>query len=211
MTSLIRPITFSVFLFFVLAPCAWAQDDYHLTQDANRFFYYYSAFAHGHRHGYEEGYHAGDEDYHFRKPAEPRQRMSKQRGYRPEFGNKASYARGYERGFIAGNADSYSGRAFRATQTLVLEAPVDFAARSQTDWITEFDAGVAAGYRGGLSNAAGVVNAGAGSASWLCRQEQHSASYCDGYGPGYMLGRGDSESAALMIKAGPTSLAKNTH
>src|SRR6266478_9941690 len=62
-----------VVLLGALLPIAVAQQqissaipnaDYHLLQDAAKKIYAMSAFAHGHRHGYEEGFHAGDEDYH---------------------------------------------------------------------------------------------------------------------------------------------------
>src|SRR5438270_9733174 len=92
---------------------AAAQNDFHLSKDPNRQIYLNSAFAHGHRHGYEEGFHTGDEDYQLRKPAALEQKLPKNKGYRKEFGDKASYLQGYETGFRAGYADSYSGRAFR--------------------------------------------------------------------------------------------------
>jgi hypothetical protein len=111
------PRALKTFLFILSASAlACAQNDYHISKDANRQIYLNSAFAHGHRHGYEEGFHAGDEDYQLRKQASLQQKLPKDKGYRKEFGDKASYLQGYETGFRAGYADSYCGRAFLPAQ-----------------------------------------------------------------------------------------------
>ena len=210
---MLRALKSSIVFFAVLRIAAWAQADYHLTQDPNRQIYLHSAFAHGHRHGYEEGFHAGDEDFHFRKPAALQQRLPKLRGYSPEFGDKASYMRGFESGFHAGYADSYSGRAFRATNRLLLDLVGSVETIAANETARDFDAGVAEGYRAGYSNVASIANEPgiAESATWRCRLEQHAASFCNGYGAGYVLGRADNESIALLRKDSTTSLAKNSH
>ena len=58
---------------FLLAcvPGSFAEDnkpDYHTSDDQSRDLYIHSAFAHGVRHGYEEGYHAADMDIHTGTP-----------------------------------------------------------------------------------------------------------------------------------------------
>src|SRR3954468_2754206 len=172
---------------------AAAQNDYHLSKDPNRQIYLNSAFAHGHRHGYEEGFHAGDEDYQLRKPAALEQKLPKNKGYRKEFGDKASYLQGYETGFRAGYADSYSGRVFRlvaGSGSAALQSNIEKVAAR------DFDQGIAAGYHAGFTNSASIADEPgvAESAAWRCRQEQHGETFCSGYGSGYVLGRADSES-----------------
>jgi hypothetical protein len=189
---------------------AIAQNDYHISKDPNRQIYVNSAFAHGHRHGYEEGFHAGDEDYQLRRGVSLQQKLPKDKGYRKEFGDKASYLQGYETGFRAGYADSYSGRAFRllaGSDSAVSQSNVEKMA------VRDFDQGIAAGYHAGYTNSADIADEPgiAESAAWRCRQEQHAETYCIGYGSGYVLGRADSESVARLQKAGTSNLAKNAH
>jgi flagellar biosynthesis/type III secretory pathway protein FliH len=130
-----------------------AQNDYHLSQDPNRQVYLSSAFAHGHRHGYEEGFHAGDEDYQLRRPATLQQKLPKDRGYRREFGDRDFYMRGFETGFRAGYADSYSGKAFRLVRWFGAESSAIQKAQVQG-----FDQGVAAGYTAGFKNADSIAD-----------------------------------------------------
>jgi len=186
---------------------AGAQSDYHLSQDSNRQVYLNSAFAHGHRHGYEEGFHAGDEDYQLRRPASLQQKLPKERGYRKEFGNRNSYMQGFETGFRAGYADSYSGHAFRLVHPLGQDPPSLDKAE-----VSGFDQGIAAGYRAGFTNSDSIADEPgiAESATWRCRQEQHADNFCSGFGPGYVLGRADKDSVALLQKSAAASLAKNT-
>src|SRR3954466_6699388 len=90
--------------------------DYHITGDPAHDTYLKSAFAHGHRHGYEEGYHAADNDLQFGRPAmqfASAKQVPEVLGYRKQFGRKDLFREGYKRGFIAGYEDSYAGREFR--------------------------------------------------------------------------------------------------
>jgi hypothetical protein len=114
--------------------------DHHLTGEAAKGVYAASAFAHGLRHGYEEGFHDADsalqlsafsiEDISFKKPA-------KIIGYQPSFGSKESFRKGYQAGYRLGYADSLKGIAFR------MNGPaVDVAAVPDKD----FDQGVQYGY-----------------------------------------------------------------
>jgi hypothetical protein len=203
-----------LFLLFVavLTASAFAQSDYHLTQDINRQVYLNSTFAHGHRHGYEEGFHAGDEDYHFRRQVGFPPKLPRSKGYQSTFGDKKSYLQGFETGFRAGYADSYSGRAFRATASLVAAEAALTTPSSLKESAHEFDLGVAEGYRAGFANADHIADAPgiAQSAAWRCHQDAHGDSYCNGYGTGYAMGREDSRSVTLIQKTQPSTLAKNS-
>src|SRR4051812_30077217 len=170
-----------------------AQTDYHLSEDFNRQVYVNSAFAHGHRHGYEEGFHAGDEDYQLRRPVALQQKLPKDRGYRKEFGDKDSYMRGFETGFRAGYADSYSGKAFR-----LVRWSGSVSTKIEKTTAQGFDQGIAAGYTAGFKNVDSIADEPgvAESATWRCRQEQHAENFCSGFGSAYVLGRADSESVA---------------
>ena len=183
-----------------LAACA--QSDYHITKDSNRDLYMDSAFAHGHRHGYEEGFHAGDEAYQLRRAPSLDEKRVRSRGYQASFGPKQSYMQGFDSGFRAGYADSYSGRPFRVTN---ISAPQKAP--------HEFDLGVLEGYQAGLANAANIADQPGveESAAWRCRLESREEAYCDGFGIGYVLARADSKSLALLPKADTdTRMAKNS-
>lgn len=114
--------------------------DTHVTGDGAKSLYAASAFAHGLRHGYEEGFHDADrdlqlsvfsvEDLSVKKPA-------KVIGYQPSFGSKESFRKGYAAGYRLGYADSLKGITFRMNPP-----SVDVAAVPDKD----FDHGVQYGY-----------------------------------------------------------------
>ena len=131
-------------LFIALAiPAIGAQPenpDSHLTADAAKGLYAASAFAHGLRHGYEEGFHDADralqlsafsiEDISFKKP-------DKIVGFQSAFGSKESFRKGYAAGYRLGYADSLKGIAFRMNPPSVVVAAVPDK---------DFDHGVQYGY-----------------------------------------------------------------
>lgn len=185
----------------MIAVAACAQSDYHTTKDPNRDLYLDSAFAHGHRHGYEEGFHAGDEAYQLRRAPTFDEKFVHSRGYQASFGSKRSYMLGFSSGFRAGYADSYSGHPFRIA-TLI--APQKASGG--------FDLGVLEGYQAGLANSANISDQPGveESAAWRCRQGPRPEAYCGGFGVGYVLGRSDSKSLAWLAKPDTdTRLAKN--
>ena len=185
----------------MLSLAACAQSDYHTTKDPNRELYLDSAFAHGHRHGYEEGFHAGDEAYQLRRAPSFDEKFVRSRGYQAAFGSKRSYMLGFDSGFRAGYADSYSGHPFRIST---------FAAPQKAPH--EFDMGVLEGYQAGLTNSANIADQPGieESAAWHCRQDSRPGSFCDGFGLGYVMGKSDSKSLALLPKPDTdTRLAKN--
>ncbi|MCU1284655.1 MAG: hypothetical protein JWO13_1005 [Acidobacteriales bacterium] len=183
--------------------------DFHITQDSARSVYTFSAFAHGHRHGYEEGFHFGNEDYHLLHSPDANKKVARVTGYRHEFGDKKSYMQGFASGYRAGYADSYSGQAFRSTQELTdLAAQVAPDAISQTPAVPRrsylpkmttysFDAGVGRGYQDGFSSAESTAYApGLGQLATAKCEAEHMAQpdFCGGYGAGFLLGKDDIRS-----------------
>ena len=131
-------------------------DDVHLRQDPSSALYTASAFAHGFRHGYEEGFHAADRDLHLSRfslsDLQP-EHSPRVVGYRPGFGSKDRFGKGFTAGFKAGYEDSAKSRDFR----------VIVAAAGVTVQDRDFDSGVEAG---------ALTNAGCGVGM--------SRSYCAG-------------------------------
>jgi len=183
-----------------------------MLQDSCRKVYTTSAFAHGHRHGYEEGFHAGDEDYHLRHVPNPTGKSAKQTGYKREFGDKKIYMRGFSSGFQAGYADSYSGQAFRSNQEIAeLEIPpaqplVERAAKVVSNYLPPndpktFDLGVEQGYKDGSSSTdAASFAPGLGEQALVkCESEhQHQPAFCGGYAIGFVLGKDDIRSLRAL-------------
>jgi hypothetical protein len=213
-----------VVLFGALLPVALAQQsapvrnsDYHMLQDSAHKVYCTSAFAHGHRHGYEEGFHAGDEDYHLRHSPNPTGKSSKQNGYKHEFGDKKIYMRGFAIGFRAGYADSYSGQGFRSTEEisrLEMEIPTPIdprVAKVMSNYVSReealsFDTGAEQGYKDGYSSAEATTFApGLGElASEKCEAEhENQPAFCGGYATGFLLGKDDIRSLRTLRSLEP--------
>ncbi len=195
----------------LVAACQ-SNQDYHLTQDPDHAIYQNSAFAHGHRHGYEEGFHAGDEDYQLRRAPSLEHKLPRDRGYQASFGAKKSYMLGYESGFRAGYADSYTGHTFRRSLLALSDLSAsDSSLKGKSVAAVEFDLGLADGYKQGLANADNISDQPgiAESAAWRCRQDARPGKYCEGFGAGYVLGRWDNRSLASLPTT-HTTLAKNS-
>lgn len=110
----------------VLAACtAFGQTapgpkDHHLNASPAQALYRSSAWAHGYIHGYEWGFHYGGFDFHlarsWRDIRHVKQYKDIGEAYRPEYGDKDSFVRGYRSGFEVGYADAYTGHDFRAAE-----------------------------------------------------------------------------------------------
>lgn len=139
--------------------------------------------------------------------------MSRVKGYQTSFGDKNSYIAGFENGFRAGYADSYSGRAFHPAESAALTpaALTVSPPAAAKDSAHDFDRGVGQGYVAGFANSDNIADEPGAieSATWRCKQEAHGDSYCNGFGTGYVMGRADSQSLALIQKKQPSTLAKN--
>ncbi|MEO6119797.1 MAG: hypothetical protein ABIP12_03835 [Terriglobales bacterium] len=98
--------------------------DFHLREDQARKLYSASAFAHGHRHGYEEGFRTADLEIHVgRQERELREKDIPKADYQKGFGDKKFFQQGFAHGFKAGYKDSYSNRSFRLVEWSVAIPP----------------------------------------------------------------------------------------
>jgi hypothetical protein len=179
--------------------------DYHVTADPSHSAYCRSAFLHGHRHGYEDGYHAADQDFHIGRPPQilnPKFHVPKIMGYQSEYGSKASFKQGYSAGFIAGYSDSYAGRQFshpgEHVAAATAKSPVELPQSASTFAIdAAFDSGVYEGYRSALADKA-TFELQPGLAQYaedFCRHNLIRGSgsgFCSGYGSGFVLGKADT-------------------
>ena len=95
-------------------------DDNSITDHALLKYLEANPFQHGSFHGYEDGFQAGDIDFHLQRP-EPDFKKVKQyraatRGY--EDGDKDQYRTGYQNGYILGYHDALAGKPFTAFERL---------------------------------------------------------------------------------------------
>jgi hypothetical protein len=173
----------------VLLTASFAADkkrDFHLDQDTARDLYLHSAFAHGLRHGYEEGFHAADLDIHTaapRKALDKLSRVPKTIGYRREFGDKKSFRRGYEYGYVAGYDDSFENRKFHYL------APSDVTNLEPAT--ADFDIGVASGYTA-------VFHSG----SDYARCDRDAPAYCAGFQTGSALALAERHASDHQVASG---------
>ena len=178
----------------MFAGAAFAQSlDSHIISDPAAPLYQRSSFAHGYRHGYEEGFHAADIDYHMGRDPQllscSEKRVSgtvspKVKGYDRHFGDKINFYSGYEHGYIAGYTDSFNGRKFRALDlhmAALKDAPIFGDGR-------DFDAGFGDGYR--------TFSFHAQVASTEDKCPKNSATYCDGFQRGVAFGKADANIAS---------------
>ena len=172
--------------------------DTHLSDPAAAL-YARSPFAHGYIHGYEDGYHAADQDLQFGRLMRG---MRSKPGPHPEnkisSSDRASCRKGYAQGFASGYRDSAAGRDFRAIAALrVLAAavPADVPTADRG-----FDRGFNDGYFAGEAYAAksnppikdlGYISAFC--AEWYGRKDpQAKPDQCQGYTAGFRLGYSDA-------------------
>ena len=169
----------------------------HTTSDPGSDLYRRCAFAHGFIHGYEQGFHLADLDYHVgrmdRKLAELRAYRDAP-GFRASFGEKKTFQRGYREGFQQGYDDSLHSRHFRVeiAGQIVADGLKDFAGSSQ-----EFDAGFTAGYVAQRTKPQNVV---------ACNR-QESAAYCNGLALGAEFATISSGASPILAKAKLDALA----
>lgn len=193
----------SLFLAAGFAISARGQD-LHLSESGSAVVLSHSAFAHGYRHGYEEGFHAGNADISLgtSQRVKIKDFRGLKLGYSPQFGPRDAFEGGFQAGLKAGYGDGYSGRLFRAVDTLRSVAVSLEDAQSTSDpRFMHFDEGFFSGYkegfdRGGTDQSSsaqvdfhfvGCTNFRMAKQSELPRED----SYCEGYRRGFALGHGD--------------------
>ncbi|HEY2113507.1 MAG TPA: hypothetical protein VGJ51_00340 [Candidatus Angelobacter sp.] len=192
----------ALFVAVGLAASAQAQDP-HLSEAGSAVVLSHSAFAHGYRHGYEEGYHVGNADASLgTAPRAKKDIHGLKLGYAPQFGARHTFEQGFLAGLKAGYSDGYSGRLFRALDSLRSVAASLQETGSRADpKFAYFDDGFFAGYnegfdRGGSdqSSTAQVDFHFVGCTNFHpARQgDPHTEeSFCDGYRRGFALGHAD--------------------
>lgn len=178
--------------------------DLHLSESGSAAVLAHSAFAHGYRHGYEAGYHAGNTDVSL--GSAQRHKLKEfhglKTGYSQQFGSRSVFERGFTSGLKAGYSDGYSGRLFRAVDTLrSVSASLDETSSSAAPSFAHFDEGFLYGYdegfdRGGAdqSSTAQVDFHFVGCESPRPGKQHHAPgeeSYCNGYRRGFALGHAD--------------------
>jgi hypothetical protein len=186
-----------------LALSAQAQD-LHLQETGSAVVLSHSTFAHGYRHGYEEGYHSGNADISLGTMA--RAKLTTIRGlklgYSSQFGPRHVFEQGFQAGLKAGYRDGYSGRTFRAVDSLRSVAGSLEESPSPADpKFAYFDEGFFSGYhqgfdRGGSdqSSAAQVDFRSVDCSSFFPEKQRDLSaqeSYCEGYRRGFAVGHGD--------------------
>jgi hypothetical protein len=179
--------------------------EYHVTDDSMRSLYRVSAFAHGHRHGYEAGYRAADQEIHIGilqhgwKERDVKRAMA----YRHEFGDKRFFTRGFTRGFLAGYNDCYADRDFRLPDWGETVPPLpsatdlpqsDAPPQPSRKFREAFDQGLDQGYAAGLK--AGAIPADAAETALQARAvciagKDAGPVFCDGFVQGFLLGGAD--------------------
>jgi hypothetical protein len=197
-------------------PLPESQSDFHLREDQGRRLYSISAFAHGHRHGYEEGYRTADLEIHVgRQQRELRDKDIPKADYAKGFGDKKFFRQGYAQGFKAGYKDSYSNRNFRLVQWSEQIPPFDWMSElPEADRGRElnakvraqFEDGMAQGYASGAK--AEVTDADAKAvASYAARScgdrpGARPEGFCEGFTQGFLLGVNDQRPVPLAPESG---------
>jgi len=194
-------LLFTLFLAAGVALTARSQD-LHLSESGSGAVLSHSAFAHGYRHGYEEGYHTGNADASL--GSSQRRKLKDFRGlklgYSSQFGSRKVFERGFLAGLKVGYVDGYSGRPFRAVDTLRSVSGSLEDAHSATDArFTHFDDGFVSGYNEGFdrgeSDQSSTAQVDFHFVGCVKSKEQNNSSgeqsYCEGYRRGFVLGRTD--------------------
>lgn len=199
-------------LLCLAAPAAWGGDEPHLNGPLAKLMQH-CPFAHGYLHGYEQGFHLADSDFHLGRSRENKALLQTKPadGYRSSFGDHVSFRRGFREGLLAGYADSMAGRDFRAYRDLSFYQPSAESLRFEDD----VDRGYALGYQLGFRNGAQSVNTDSDFDADPEPCPAHSAddgslppssrAYCDGYAKAYAIGYRDAylagEESATEIAA----------
>jgi len=169
-----------------------AAGERHISVDLGSALYQRSTFAHGFIHGYEQGYHVADLDYHVgrtdRKLNDIREYRDACSGYHASFGDKNSFRQGYREGFSQGYDDSIHSRNFRAAMaaSIVADSLNTYAGSNQ-----ELDAGFAAGFVAEQANPQSMPACKSGS----------SLGYCSGFALGAEFAAISSGTSPVISKA----------
>jgi len=168
--------------------------------------YQHSAFAHGYIHGYEQGFHIGNQDLQLARNSRDINRSDLYRQaadeYHTGFGAREAFRAGYRDGLVIGYTDAISGHSFRAIdEARIASVRLDLApaadAHRSRETGKQFELGFMHGYRAGTLQGVGD---GRNRATYQPAQAQCSApgekvplgeKYCGGYLRGFSFGYSD--------------------
>jgi hypothetical protein len=193
------------FVVSLLAPAAIAQRaDRHMLSDDAQSLYRRSAFAHGYIHGYEEGFHCANLDWHMGrsrrdigKELHVNKTDKRRIFYREEYGDKKSFMKGYDQGYSEAYSDVFDGKTFGAVRE-ARAAAAGLNGGMAPD--RAFDDGFVAGVSAVKDGQAAASPDLAVSTQW-CIQNMQSAhgNYCDGYARGIVFGGGVASPSQTTI------------
>jgi hypothetical protein len=169
-----------------------------------------SAFAHGYRHGYDEGFHAGDLDIHMgrsdRVSAGLKESRPAARDYNNAFGSKQMFDEGYQAGFRGGYSDAMAGFEYRASKrTREAAEGLAILPPSRRKF---FDEGFAGGYKSAQTHDAPVSGVTSAYVEQYCDKtlsRSHPLEYCSGFSRGYMLGMFNAPTPADKVASSQSS------
>ena len=169
-----------------------------------------SAFAHGYRHGYDEGFHLGDLDIHMGRPARVatgfKEYRQAGREYNSAFGSKELFDEGYRAGIRCGYSDAMAGFEYRASRrTREAADGLSVLPPSRRKF---FDEGFAGGYKSAQSHdapAPGVTSAYLEQHCEKTASHSRPLEYCSGFSRGYLLGMFSAPPSSGKIASSPAS------
>jgi hypothetical protein len=166
--------------------------------------YQRSSFAHGYIHGYEQGFHIGNQDLQLARAARDLTKTETYRKageeYRPQFGKRDAFRIGYRNGMVVGYTDAMSGHSFRAideariaTARLDDESAAPYGANARNH---HFELGFMDGYTAGTLQGVGdgrnrVNYRPAQADCGIGRSPTLGETYCEGYLRGFTFGYSD--------------------
>lgn len=190
---------------------AFSMNEQHLQATPSGALCANSAFAHGYRHGYDQGFHVGDLDVHMGREAtiviKAREYQQGGREYNNAFGSKQLFQEGYQAGFRGGYIDAITGLEYRVSDRTRIAASgmVDVLPPGRRIY---FDQGFAGGYRSALAHNAPTENVNAEYVEQYCQKTasgSHPLEYCSGFSRGYMLGMFNAPPTAAKVASSQTA------
>jgi hypothetical protein len=197
-------VLLAAFMVSLLTPAAFAQrTDRHVFSDDAQSLYRRSAFAHGYIHGYEEGFHCANLDWHMGRARRDVNRElhvakidKRHILYQDAYGDKKTFMKGYDQGYAEAYNDVFEGKAFRAVyEARAAAAGLNQAGSPDRNFDDGFVAGITAARDGQAITSRDIISTN----EW-CIQNVHNAKgeYCDGYARGVIFAGGATPSLATQ-------------
>jgi len=208
MNCILKAFLFSYAL--MMASLVFAQADDHLVLDQAKALYTQSPFAHGYRHGYEEGFHMGDQDLQMGRHLRACDKISEYKHghdyFKPAFGDKSAFEKGYRQGFSRGYEDAFSGREFQVVNGgRVAAFGMSNTALNNTQ-VRAFDSGFGIGFETAMKNAIHDASVNPEYVSQHCEKSADSRLrdreiFCQGYARGVLFGAAQSVESGSQVAA----------